>query len=93
MDILSSSSTEDRRVYFDGLMALQLELQKKALFNTNAAQLNTLDDVGDSSSRLDDEEEVPISPTFLIAVVFHLFKIWNYRVALNWICLFLVVWK
>lgn len=39
-------------------MALQLELQKRVLFNTNATQLHTLDDVGDSSSRLDDEEEV-----------------------------------
>jgi hypothetical protein len=51
-------------VYFDGLMALQLELQKKVLFNTNAAQLNTLDNVGDSSSKIDEEEEVshPLFP-------------------------------
>ena len=58
LDILSSSPAEDRRVYFEGLMALQLELQKKALFNTNAGQLTTLDNVGESASKMDDEEEV-----------------------------------
>ena len=41
-------------------MALQLELQKKVLFNTNAAQLNTLDNVGDSSTKIDEEEEVSL---------------------------------
>lgn len=69
--MLSSSPVEDRRVYFDGLMALQLELQKRALFNTNSATLQNLDNEGDSTTKLDEEEEVaPLPYNFIVFIIF-----------------------
>ncbi len=89
--MLHSSPSEDRKVYFDGLMALQLELQKKSLFNTNSAQLLNLDRLNDSASKLDEEEEVlfPFLLFLFVSFFHHLLR----RAGQSWICSYHGVWK